>query len=169
LCGKVSERFWFVYFWRDRTEVEVEEREIVTKCRGGLIFAFTLLPILCQDTVDSLERAKTGVKRQQDSSTMNGLPNKPIQPSGSKPHRPETLAKSHLAHSSIRGQTARQKQKQKEQQKGDTGAGSASGGNAKAKDGTVAASGGGGKKNQAGAGSKPFVKAVLANPLAPQW
>jgi hypothetical protein len=134
-----------------------------------LIFAFTLLAILCQDTVDSLKRAKTGVKRQQDSSTMNGLPNKPIQPSGSKPHRPETLAKSHLAHSSIRGQTARQKQKQKEQQKGDTGAGSASGGNAKAKDGTVAASGGGGKKNQAGAGSKPFVKAVLANPLAPQW
>lgn len=150
--------------------MEVEEREIVTNnCRGGLIFAFTLLPILCQDTMDSLERAKTGVKRQQDSSTMNGLPNKPTQVSGSKPHRPETLAKSHLAHSSIRGQTARQKQKQKEQQKGDTGAGSASGGNAKGKDGIVAAGSGGGKKNQGGTGSKPFVKAVLANPLAPQW
>jgi hypothetical protein len=100
---------------------------------------------------------------------MNGLPNRPIQPSGSKPHRPETLAKSHLAHSSIRGQTARQKQKQKEQQKGDTVAGSTSSGNAKGKDGTVAAGAGGGKKNQGGTGSKPFVKAVLANPLAPQW
>jgi hypothetical protein len=143
------------------------KREIVTD--NGDTCYLLLESLLCQETVETLERAKTGVKRQRDSSTMNGLPNKPSQVSGSKPHRPETLAKSHLAHSSIRGQTARQKQKQKEQQKGDTGAGSASGGNVKAKDGTVVAGAVGGKKNQGGTGSKPFVKAVLANPLAPQW
>lgn len=143
------------------------KREIVTD--NGDTCYLLLESLLCQETVETLERAKTGVKRQRDSSTMNGLPNKPSQVSGSKPHRPETLAKSHLAHSSIRGQTARQKQKQKEQQKGDTGAGSASGGNVKAKDGTVVAGAVGGKKNQGGTGIKPFVKAVLANPLAPQW
>lgn len=49
--------------------MEVEEREIVTKVEvfDTRYLAFTLLAILCQDTADSLERAKTGVKRQQDS------------------------------------------------------------------------------------------------------
>lgn len=99
---------------------------------------------------------------------MNGLPKKPNQPSGSSPRRPETLAKSHLAHSSIRGQTARQKQKLKEQQRTETSA-SDSADKGKAGSGVTSASGVGEKKGQAGTGSKPFVKAVLANPLAPPW
>ena len=97
---------------------------------------------------------------------MNGLPKKPNQPLGSKPQRPETLAKSHLAHSSIRGQTARQKQKVKEQQRAEAGS---SDDLEKGQDSSVTTARGGGKKVVAGAGSKPFVKAVLANPLAPQW
>jgi len=92
---------------------------------------------------------------------MNGLPKKPTATStGSpQPHRPETLAKSHLAHSSIRGQTARQKKKAKEQESAENSAGGGSGTSTPKN----------GKSGPQVETNRPFVKAVLANPLTPRW
>lgn len=65
--------------------------------------------------------------------------------------RPDSLAKAHQAHSSIRGQNAQKQKKAKEQKRNEAALEAGSSGQQQNKEG------------------RPFVKAVLADPLAAKW